>query len=173
MPRAGCRTRPALPAAVVTGDGVADRLVGSPSPADLTSALGNRALRRSSSSLRAHVLPPCQDRVVVLDVPELVVQGVLIPERHSWRGRPEHCSGRRTGTRVRETDLEQSRHRARVRPNTPGLAHRPPAAGPRLRTPARVSKALIRWAAINGMLLRRITRGRPARRQLRRTFTWT
>ena len=35
-----------------------------------------------------------------------------------------------------------------------------------------VSEALIRWAAING-LLRRITRGHPARRQLRRTFTWT
>jgi transposase len=35
-----------------------------------------------------------------------------------------------------------------------------------------VSEAVIRWAAINGML-RRITRGHPARRQLRRTFTWT
>ena len=35
-----------------------------------------------------------------------------------------------------------------------------------------VSEAVIRWAAINGML-RRITRGQPARRQLRRTFTWT
>jgi transposase len=35
-----------------------------------------------------------------------------------------------------------------------------------------VSEAIIRWAAINGML-RRITRGHPARRQLRRTFTWT
>ena len=34
-----------------------------------------------------------------------------------------------------------------------------------------VSEAIIRWAAINGML-RRITRGRPAHRQLRRTFTW-
>jgi transposase len=31
-----------------------------------------------------------------------------------------------------------------------------------------VSEALIRWAAINGML-RRINRGQPARRQLRRT----
>jgi transposase len=35
-----------------------------------------------------------------------------------------------------------------------------------------VSEALICWAAINGML-GRITRGQPARRQLRRTFTWT
>ncbi|MEO3928828.1 IS5 family transposase [Micromonosporaceae bacterium B7E4] len=35
-----------------------------------------------------------------------------------------------------------------------------------------VSEAIIRWAAING-ILRRITRGHPARRQLRRTFTWT
>jgi hypothetical protein len=34
------------------------------------------------------------------------------------------------------------------------------------------SEAVIRWAAINGML-RRITRGQPARRQLRRTFTRT
>jgi transposase len=34
------------------------------------------------------------------------------------------------------------------------------------------SEAIIRWAAINGML-RRITRGQPARRQHRRTFTWT
>ena len=33
-----------------------------------------------------------------------------------------------------------------------------------------VSEAVIRWAAINGML-RRITRGQPARRQLRRTFS--
>jgi hypothetical protein len=33
-----------------------------------------------------------------------------------------------------------------------------------------VSEAIIRWAAINGML-RRITRGHPARRQRRRTFT--
>ena len=39
------------------------------------------------------------------------------------------------------------------------------------RDPA-VSEALIRWAAINGML-RRITRGHPARRQIRRTFTRT
>ena len=39
------------------------------------------------------------------------------------------------------------------------------------RDPA-VSEALIRWAAINGML-RRITRGHPARRQSRRTFDWT
>ena len=35
-----------------------------------------------------------------------------------------------------------------------------------------VSEAIIRWAAIAGMA-RRITRGRPARRQARRTFTWT
>lgn len=35
-----------------------------------------------------------------------------------------------------------------------------------------VSEALIRWAAIAGMT-RRITRGRPAHRQARRTFTWT
>ncbi|GIG93080.1 hypothetical protein Pen02_80160 [Plantactinospora endophytica] len=35
-----------------------------------------------------------------------------------------------------------------------------------------VSEAIIRWAAING-ILRRITRGEPAHRQLRRTFTWT
>ncbi|WP_420899364.1 IS5 family transposase [Micromonospora chalcea] len=35
-----------------------------------------------------------------------------------------------------------------------------------------VSEALIRWAAIAGMT-RRITRGQPARRQARRTFTWT
>ncbi|WP_410814927.1 IS5 family transposase [Micromonospora sp. 067-2] len=34
------------------------------------------------------------------------------------------------------------------------------------------SEAIIRWAAIAGMA-RRITRGRPARRQARRTFTWT
>ncbi|MCX5064661.1 IS5 family transposase [Micromonospora lupini] len=34
-----------------------------------------------------------------------------------------------------------------------------------------VSEAIIRWAAIIGML-RRITRGQPAQRQLRRTFTW-
>lgn len=34
------------------------------------------------------------------------------------------------------------------------------------------SEAVIRWAAING-ILRRITRGQPARRQPRRTFTWT
>ena len=33
------------------------------------------------------------------------------------------------------------------------------------------SEAIIRWAAINGML-RQITRGHPARRQLRCTFTW-
>ena len=33
-----------------------------------------------------------------------------------------------------------------------------------------VSEAIIRWAAINGML-RRITRGRPARRQARRPLT--
>ena len=33
-----------------------------------------------------------------------------------------------------------------------------------------VSEAIIRWAAINGML-RRITRGQPAHRQRRRTFT--
>ncbi|MET8361783.1 IS5 family transposase [Micromonospora sp. NPDC005171] len=35
-----------------------------------------------------------------------------------------------------------------------------------------VSEANIRWAAIAGMT-RRITRGRPARRQARRTFNWT
>ncbi|WP_435126723.1 IS5 family transposase [Micromonospora tulbaghiae] len=35
-----------------------------------------------------------------------------------------------------------------------------------------VSEAIIRWAAIAGMT-RRITRDRPARRQARRTFTWT
>jgi len=35
-----------------------------------------------------------------------------------------------------------------------------------------VSEAIIRWAAIAGMA-RRITRGTPARRQPRRTFTWT
>jgi transposase len=35
-----------------------------------------------------------------------------------------------------------------------------------------VSEAIIRWAAIAGMT-RRITRGRPARRQARRTFIWT
>jgi transposase len=35
-----------------------------------------------------------------------------------------------------------------------------------------VSEAIIRWAAIAGMA-RRITRGTPARRQTRRTFTWT
>ena len=35
----------------------------------------------------------------------------------------------------------------------------------------RFSEAIIRWAAINGMF-RRITRGRPTRRQLRRAFTW-
>ncbi|MET8254249.1 IS5 family transposase [Micromonospora sp. NPDC005197] len=35
-----------------------------------------------------------------------------------------------------------------------------------------VSEAIIRWAAIAGMT-RRITRGRPARRQARRTFNWT
>ncbi|MFI6079352.1 IS5 family transposase [Actinoplanes sp. NPDC051343] len=34
-----------------------------------------------------------------------------------------------------------------------------------------VSEAIIRWAAIAGMA-RRITRGHPARRQTRRTFTW-
>ena len=34
-----------------------------------------------------------------------------------------------------------------------------------------VAEALIRWAAIAGMA-RRITRGQPARRQPRRTFTW-
>ncbi|MET8354426.1 transposase [Micromonospora sp. NPDC005206] len=34
-----------------------------------------------------------------------------------------------------------------------------------------VSEALIRWAAIAGMT-RRISRGHPARRQARRTFTW-
>ncbi|MEU7863318.1 hypothetical protein [Nonomuraea sp. NPDC049141] len=34
------------------------------------------------------------------------------------------------------------------------------------------SEAVIRWAAINGILCR-ITRGQPARRQPRRTFTWT
>jgi hypothetical protein len=33
------------------------------------------------------------------------------------------------------------------------------------------SEAVIRWAAINGML-GRITRGHPAQRQLRRTFAW-
>ncbi|WP_446219327.1 IS5 family transposase [Micromonospora sp. IBHARD004] len=35
-----------------------------------------------------------------------------------------------------------------------------------------VSEALIRWAAIAG-ITRRISRGRPARRQTRRTFTWS
>jgi transposase len=35
-----------------------------------------------------------------------------------------------------------------------------------------VSEGIVRWAAIAGMT-RRITRGRPARRQARRTFTWT
>ena len=35
-----------------------------------------------------------------------------------------------------------------------------------------ISEAIIRWAAIAGMA-RRITRGHPARRQARRTFTWT
>nr|WP_280841620.1 transposase [Micromonospora sp. A200] len=35
-----------------------------------------------------------------------------------------------------------------------------------------VSAALIRWAAIAGMT-RRNTRGKPARRQARRTFAWT
>ncbi|MEU4717614.1 transposase, partial [Micromonospora purpureochromogenes] len=35
-----------------------------------------------------------------------------------------------------------------------------------------VSEAIIRWAAIAG-ITRRITRGRPTRRQARRTFTWT
>jgi transposase len=35
-----------------------------------------------------------------------------------------------------------------------------------------VSEAIIRWAAIAGTT-RRITRGTPARRQARRTFTWT
>ncbi|MBE1560061.1 transposase [Nonomuraea africana] len=34
----------------------------------------------------------------------------------------------------------------------------------------KTSEAVIRWAAING-ILRRIARGQPARRQLRRTFT--
>jgi len=34
-----------------------------------------------------------------------------------------------------------------------------------------ISKAIIRWAAINGMLSR-IARGHPARRQVRRTFAW-
>lgn len=34
-----------------------------------------------------------------------------------------------------------------------------------------VSEAIVRWAAIAG-LARRITRGHPARRQARRTFTW-
>ena len=34
-----------------------------------------------------------------------------------------------------------------------------------------VSEAIIRWAAING-ILRRITRGHPTHRQRRRTFTW-
>jgi transposase len=34
------------------------------------------------------------------------------------------------------------------------------------------SEAMIRWAAINGML-RRITRGAPATRQTRRTYDWT
>jgi transposase len=35
-----------------------------------------------------------------------------------------------------------------------------------------ISEAIIRWAAIAGMA-RRITRGAPAGRQARRTFTWT
>ncbi len=35
-----------------------------------------------------------------------------------------------------------------------------------------VSEAIVRWAAIAGMA-RRITRGEPARRHARRTFTWT
>ncbi|HEX5594712.1 MAG TPA: hypothetical protein VFX61_01625 [Micromonosporaceae bacterium] len=35
-----------------------------------------------------------------------------------------------------------------------------------------VSEAIVRWAAIAGTA-RRITRGRPATRQRRRTFTWT
>jgi transposase len=35
-----------------------------------------------------------------------------------------------------------------------------------------ISEAMIRWAAINGML-RRLTRGQPAARQARRTFDWT
>lgn len=39
------------------------------------------------------------------------------------------------------------------------------------RDPA-TSEAMIRWAAINGML-RRLTRGQPATRQARRTFDWT
>jgi hypothetical protein len=33
------------------------------------------------------------------------------------------------------------------------------------------SEAMIRWAAINGMLCR-LARGRPASRQARRTFDW-
>ncbi|GAA3758417.1 hypothetical protein GCM10022379_28010 [Micromonospora maritima] len=48
-------------------------------------------------------------------------------------------------------------------------AHRRPARDYERRP--EVSEAIIRWAAINGMTCR-ITRGRPARRQLRRTFSW-
>ena len=39
------------------------------------------------------------------------------------------------------------------------------------RNPA-TAEAMIRWAAINGML-RQLSRGRPATRQARRTFDWT
>lgn len=39
------------------------------------------------------------------------------------------------------------------------------------RDPA-TAEAMIRWAAINGML-RQLTRGGPATRQPRRTFNWT
>jgi len=35
-----------------------------------------------------------------------------------------------------------------------------------------ISEGIVRWAAIAGMT-RRITRGRPARRQAKRTFIWT
>ncbi|WP_455644435.1 hypothetical protein [Micromonospora carbonacea] len=75
----------------------------------------------------------------------------------------------RDGGRVRETDLEQSRHRARARPNTLAwiTAHRRLARD--YETYPMTSEAMIRWAALGGML-RRLTRGKPATRQQRRTF---
>jgi hypothetical protein len=53
----------------------------------------------------------------------------------------------------------------------PGSPHTAPRLARDYERHPEVSEAVIRWAAINGMI-RRITRGQPARRQLRRTFTW-
>ncbi len=123
---------------------------------------------------RPSQLPPCQDVPAVLAVAHVpdrsqarirAIGERAIATLKTWNS-PAACADARRWARLILPELLNGP------PPNAGLltAHRRPARD--YERHPEVFEALIRWAAINGML-RRITRQRPARRQLPRTFTST